>query len=273
MIPRIIHQIAPCDRDKWPAIWRPCHESWRRRFSDFEHFLWNDDSDLISFIETHYPDYAPAFKRMPTLIMRVDFIRYAILYHYGGIYADMDMYCYRNFYDELDAQKAHIVELDCSDYPVENSLMAAPRNHPFFYQCLNQAHQRFIKLERTHPSALNRLRSFQSPDPQQTHPRLPYAVINTVSVKFLFEMYQQSQADVELLPCSLFNRKDHSYDPSYRSKHVSTRLWSRDGQYIRHDPEHYDFYKDYTNTLKTRTQKTYKSITERKRKRSLGRYN
>ena len=272
MIPRIIHQIAPRDPNKWPAIWKPCRESWQERFPDFEHRLWDDDDDLTNFIETHYPDYAPAFKRMPTLIMQLDFIRYVILYHYGGIYADMDMYCYQNFYNALDPQKVYIVELDGSDYPVENSLMIAPKNHPFFYRCLSQAHERFIKLERTHPSALNRLRDFQSPNPQESHPTLPYSVMNTVSVKFLYEMYQQSQGDVELLPCSLFNRKDHSYDPSYRTKHVSTRLWSKDGQYIPHDPEYYDFYKDYTNAQKTRTQQTHRSTTKKKRKRSVGRY-
>lgn len=51
-----------------------------------------DDSDLEDKIARIVPQYLKKYKNFSYVIERVDFSRYAILYAYGGVYADMDTY-------------------------------------------------------------------------------------------------------------------------------------------------------------------------------------
>jgi mannosyltransferase OCH1-like enzyme len=43
-----------------------------------------------SFIATHYPWFLATFEGYTYPIQRADSIRYFVLYHYGGIYIDLD---------------------------------------------------------------------------------------------------------------------------------------------------------------------------------------
>ena len=134
-IPKIIHQLAPADRSKWSPVWTICSESWKNSFpSDFQHIIWNDE-DAEDIVKRYYPQFLSAYKEFPFHIIRIDFVRWCMLHKFGGIYADMDMYCYKNFYSEL-TNDCYIIESDMEGETVQNSLMASTPKHPFWYECM-----------------------------------------------------------------------------------------------------------------------------------------
>lgn len=65
-------------RDKWLAM-----------TPGYDHPLYTDE-DLREVIRTHLPQYLRAYDSFTQPIERVDFARIALLYVYGGVYADLD---------------------------------------------------------------------------------------------------------------------------------------------------------------------------------------
>lgn len=134
MIPKIIHQTGP-DESKWHPIWKECSESWKNTFPDFQYVYWSDE-DLRNLVRDKYPYYLELYDNFSHHIMRIDFARFCILHSYGGIYADLDIYCYKNFYDLLK-RNLYIVE-SWGDWgeKVQNSLMISIPNHQFWERCM-----------------------------------------------------------------------------------------------------------------------------------------
>ena len=87
MIPRIIHQTWKTN--EIPERWRSWQQSWRDRHPDYAYRYWTD-ADNREFMALHYPDYLDVYDGHKLGVHRADMVRYFILRHFGGIYADMD---------------------------------------------------------------------------------------------------------------------------------------------------------------------------------------
>jgi mannosyltransferase OCH1-like enzyme len=141
-IPRLIHQTAPTDIKKWPIVWTQCRNSWVQVFPNFKYRMWNDE-DIDEFVKKHFPQYYDMWKAYPRHIMRVDLVRYMILYEYGGIYADMDYEVFRDFYKDLPRDKVSIGESPYKENEnLQNALMCSPPKHPFWLVVLEEAVKR-----------------------------------------------------------------------------------------------------------------------------------
>jgi mannosyltransferase OCH1-like enzyme len=86
-IPRILHQTwktaaLPPAFQRWQATWLRLHPDWEYRFYT--------DDDCRNFMAEHYAAYLPMYDGYDAQIKRVDMVRYFLLHHYGGVYADMD---------------------------------------------------------------------------------------------------------------------------------------------------------------------------------------
>lgn len=103
--PTIVHQVW---FDFGSAILSEDHEYLIRRNrrialdDGFEYILWNLDS-ADEFLRTHYP-YFRSFllSEHPFNIVKCDFFRYLVMYHYGGIYIDLDFYMLNTFKEMYD---------------------------------------------------------------------------------------------------------------------------------------------------------------------------
>lgn len=94
-IPKIIHQIwfdfensnATLSKENLEII----HATQKQALDDdVEYKMWHL-SDAIQFIETHYPYLTHFFKtNMRFNIVKCDFFRYLLIYHFGGVYLDLD---------------------------------------------------------------------------------------------------------------------------------------------------------------------------------------
>ena len=134
MIPKIIHQTGP-DEQKWHPIWKECSESWKSIFPDFQYVYWTDD-DLRNLVKEQYSEFIELYDGFPHHIMRVDFARFCILHSYGGIYTDLDVYCYKNFYDLLKRNLYIVESWDDWGEKVQNSLMISTPNQEFWEKCM-----------------------------------------------------------------------------------------------------------------------------------------
>jgi hypothetical protein len=147
MIPKIIHQIAPKNLKKWHPIWKECQDSWIKQFpkSEFKYILWNDTNDIDNLIKNKFPNYLTLYKSLPFHITKIDFARFCILYEYGGIYADMDMYCYKNFYSYLSEDLYIVESWEEWGEKAQNSLMCSSKNNPFWNKCLEKINEKFLE--------------------------------------------------------------------------------------------------------------------------------
>ena len=142
MIPKIIHQTWRTS--EVPPAWRYHVNTWKWHHPDWEYRFWTDEEGL-KFIKEYFPNLLAKYIGFPYAIQRADLLRYALLYHYGGLYADIDYECLRPF-DMLIEDRSIILgyepEIHAHDLNrknmVSNALMASSPKNKFFGEALNK---------------------------------------------------------------------------------------------------------------------------------------
>lgn len=201
-IPKIIHQTAPSDVSKWKNEWISCQNTWKTHFpsGEYIHIMWTDE-DLDNFIKNNYPWFYSIYKSYNANIKRIDIARYFILYKYGGIYADMDYMCNKNFYSNLPQDKVSISESPYKENEfIQNALMASNPGNPFWIEVIKKA------IERK--------------DNQN--------VLYATGPKLVSDTYFENPNYVFVLNQKDYNPKIGTEDfdkPSVITKHVGTKSW------------------------------------------------
>ena len=126
-MPRLIHQTFKTTDvpEEWIEPQRSCQNLHQ---SGWNYTFWTDES-AQKFLVQHYPWFLETYLHYPYTIQRADAIRYFILYHFGGIYLDLDVGCKKELvpflkYDALLPRTDRI--------SVSNDVMASAAKHPFF---------------------------------------------------------------------------------------------------------------------------------------------
>ena len=88
--PKIIHQIYNFWDNTTKQHVKQRIENWKKSHPDYRYILWNKKKSR-DFIKKHYNWFLPIWDKYKYTIQRVDVIRYFVLYHYGGIYSDIDL--------------------------------------------------------------------------------------------------------------------------------------------------------------------------------------
>ena len=91
-IPKIIHQIWWQGLDKLPDKYKNYTNTWKRNHINWEFMYW-DKIKIINLLKNHYPYLLKIFNQCPYMIQKIDLAKYIILYHFGGVYVDMDTIC------------------------------------------------------------------------------------------------------------------------------------------------------------------------------------
>ena len=191
-IPKIIHQIYWDFSGKNkppPPTWRKFSKSWKNCFPDWEYILWNEKS-CEKFLKTYYPWFLSKYNGYNLPIQKTDVMRPFILYHYGGIYADMDYECFYNFETYLTDNPSPIYIVEETGFlPVlfQNSLMISIKLHPFWMYVIKEFYRRPTLLTKILPSGMCVLSS--------TGPLLLQNVYNKTNIK----------SDIFILPKKQFN--------------------------------------------------------------------
>jgi mannosyltransferase OCH1-like enzyme len=90
-IPKIIHQVWD-NRDELPNALQEIAKTWKDFHPEWEYKLWNK-AMIDEFLTLHFPDFIPYYKAYLHDLQRWFAVRYLILYHYGGLYVDIDYEC------------------------------------------------------------------------------------------------------------------------------------------------------------------------------------
>lgn len=136
-IPKIIHQVYDSrEGSTIPDQLLEVSKTWKRNHSQWKYHFW-DHNAIKAFLEEHYPGYMAPYFHLKYLLQRWDSIRYLIVYHYGGIYVDMN-------YESIEPLDKLLNDVECffGCKPVEhkpqdvtiylgNSLFGGIKKHPF----------------------------------------------------------------------------------------------------------------------------------------------
>lgn len=102
-------------------------------FLGSEYMLWTDAGSR-EFIAEHYSWFLETFDNYTYPIQRADAIRYFVLYHFGGVYIDLDIGCLR----PVDPLLIYPVILPKTiPVGVSNDLMFAEQHHPLLEQTIH----------------------------------------------------------------------------------------------------------------------------------------
>ena len=149
-IPKIIHQhwvtydIPVGIKQEWLT-------SWLAHNPDWDYWFWSED-DVRCFLEREFPWFVKYYNSYTVGknnggLFRGDAMRYFILYHYGGVYADLDAECLKPL-EELVADKYCIIPEENPVHPflifgakqnnLVNAVMMCASGHPFMLEVAHE---------------------------------------------------------------------------------------------------------------------------------------
>lgn len=171
MTPKIIWQTWKSKKqDEIPFKLYWYSKSWKN-LKDYKYFLL-DDNDLRNVIldlpKEYSSKYINIYDSFTHNIERVDFSRYALLYLYGGVYADMDTVVLRDIDTWVNMNKIilgcepkeHAVKLYNRERVLCNALMISPPKEKFWLKLMdyiieNYEHN-YKPVETTGPMAITK---------------------------------------------------------------------------------------------------------------------
>jgi glycosyltransferase involved in cell wall biosynthesis len=167
-IPRLLHQTWRDDQP--PAEMAALAQTWREHHPGWQYRLWTD-ADCRALVEERGPWFLPTYDGYPEPIMRVDAFRYFLMFHVGGVYADLDFECLQPL-DGLVRGARVLVGLEPQEHLAEevvrssglsrvvaNAFLASVPGHPFWLHVIETmaaARRRPGPLEATGPFLLTR---------------------------------------------------------------------------------------------------------------------
>ena len=141
-IPLIVH--LTWKSKQVPDVWRANYDAWQQLEKDgFEVKLWTDD-DNRAFLLKHYPWFVPRYDSYPKPIQRADAVRPFYLYHYGGIYSDLDIGPGPEFPKLFQLLREEPVVIGRSSHHAQghevhtNALMMGRAQHPFWIEVIGR---------------------------------------------------------------------------------------------------------------------------------------
>lgn len=164
MIQKTIHCVW-LSGDKKPLQTQKCMDSWSRILPDYEVKEWStkdfDFSEFPIFVQEAYSIRKWAFV--------TDYLRLYLLYNYGGIYMDTDIFVrkridrflenrffsfmeyhpkgFRPFADRVDENGYALTDLNVPGMCIQAAFMGAEAGHPYLKKCMDYYSDKHYLLE------------------------------------------------------------------------------------------------------------------------------
>ena len=153
-IPKIIWQTAK-SHDEPPPASKKIMDTWNETTNPSWTRKLLDDEELVTFMATYYNQtVVDAFKELPLPVMKADFFRMAVMYHKGGVYADVDVECKKPIesWSNGAIDRCEVVLGMENDHHICNWGFASRRHHPLFKKAVDLSLSRFVntKIDTTH---------------------------------------------------------------------------------------------------------------------------
>lgn len=122
-------------------------QSWKKHHPTFQYMFWNKRKIEELWNKPMLHDYKPIYNKMFQHIEKCDLTRYAIMYCYGGFYADLDFKCLRSV-EPLQTREillAYEVHENCRIYlKLFNGMIASIPNHSLWLSIMNFIDHNYI---------------------------------------------------------------------------------------------------------------------------------
>lgn len=135
VVPKIIHQTWK--NHEIPEHWKISQEEWKRLHPGWVYKLWTDE-DNRNLIKNKYSWFLPIYDAYPHVIQRVDVARYFILYEYGGVYSDLDIYPIKPIDEYVSGTEEAYFSLSSNYRCFTNSIMASKKGAPFWLEVFEE---------------------------------------------------------------------------------------------------------------------------------------
>ena len=141
MIPKIIHFIWWQGKDKIPIKFLHNIKSWKINNPNYKIIIW-DESKILDLIKNkNY--HLENLKKYKYMIQKIDYSKYLILYHYGGVYVDTDMYCNGNLDNFLLNDKINVGYFPIVRFykTINNGFIGVPKNNDTILNIINKCNE------------------------------------------------------------------------------------------------------------------------------------
>lgn len=141
MIPKKIHYCW-LSGDVIPEKLQKCMDSWKEKLPDYEFILW--DLNRFDIKQSMWVKQAFEAKKYA---FAADYIRLYAIYHYGGIYLDMDVEVVRNL--DVLLNTPYILGME-SDYGIEAGVLGCEAGSELIKACIDYYNEReFVRIDGT----------------------------------------------------------------------------------------------------------------------------
>jgi len=130
-IPKIVHQVWL--GSEIPETYKKWGETFKKFNPDFEYKLWTEKE-----VENLHMINRNAYEKTNNFGAKSDFLRYEILYQFGGLYADTDVECFGSFqklHQETDFYGGLLDNRE--DTMILTCLMGSIPRHPVLKKCID----------------------------------------------------------------------------------------------------------------------------------------
>lgn len=191
-----------------------------------------DDEKCDQFIKDNFTkEFYDMYSSLPFGVMKADVWRVAVVYVYGGIYADLDTKCLKSLSDWLKTEYDLIVGVETKHGSINNYTFAAAPKHPALLTVLNL----FLELYNS-PSFLDK----HSPTPIQDFGAGGWSLgllshYDLVNKMHLGVDYYNTDKKVIEEKTYFYSYDSHTFSPSPNNNtsvyHQSGSIFWNDGQY------------------------------------------
>ena len=157
--PSTIHQIWLQGTSTVPKEYQKFSETIKLNNPNFNHILWDEDK-FRNKILNQFPKYKHYYEKLPLIHLKVDYMRYIILFIFGGIYVDMDARAIRSFntikkdiekYEtilgKLNRSKTESLFFTGKQFMVNNGIIISKKNSLFLKELLKHVEESIDRYE------------------------------------------------------------------------------------------------------------------------------
>jgi mannosyltransferase OCH1-like enzyme len=142
-IPRYIHQIWLSTDDMYEKF-RTASNACIKFHSNYNYTLWTN-TKILQWLKIHYSWFVPVYQSYRYDMQRIDAMKYFVLFHFGGIYLDLDVKCkVPNLItamlplDRRDKEPDIIFHMGTEGISANTDIIVAKKYHPFFKLAISQ---------------------------------------------------------------------------------------------------------------------------------------
>jgi mannosyltransferase OCH1-like enzyme len=229
----IINKIK---KAKIPQKYKKYAISWVSNNKEWKYILWNS-SMMDTFLYSYYPDILPLYQNLDLMIMKIDFMKYIILYHYGGVYADIDTVSLKNINPLIKYyNKANIILTEVPPFnKIEKTFLSYTMNINYDSKYLNNG---IIISKKKHPFWMVVIKTILHS--KYSYPTILYTAnvfekTGPLMIMNVYNKYKHKYPDIKtakyyfLEPC-------FGYDTSCKAKPISFAIHKHDANWLPQTP-------------------------------------